>query len=173
MSLVVLFLLLIVVLAYWFLTQIMPEREKDSLLRPTLSEAFLESVNNLRHRRGLPILEMDDVLCGVAESKAVHEIMTGRSDEGWDYPEEYDDLLGRSLLMESLVIGEVTTIPERLARYRDLFDGEWITCGIGVAGGKSDHVVVALILCREAWEPAMEVARMDTRSRLERFVMGR
>lgn len=173
MSLVVLFLLLIIVLAYWFVTQIMPEREKGSLVRSSLGEAFLERINDRRHQRGLPILELDEVLCAVAENKAVHEIMTGRSDEGWDYPEEYGDLFGRSLLMESLIMGEITSIPERLARHRDLYDGEWISCGIGVAGGKSDHVVVAIVLCREAWEPAMEATRQGTRSRLERFVMGR
>lgn len=169
MSLVVLFVLLIVVVGYWVMTQILPEREKNSLLRPTLGTAFLDEVNERRHTLGLPLLEIDDALCEVAERKAVHQIMTGVDAEGWEYPQEYDDLFGRSLLMETLLMGPVERMPERLARQRDLFDGEWITCGVGVAGGKSERVVVALVLCRQAWEPAPA----SPRSILERAALGK
>lgn len=171
MSLVVLVALLVLVLAYWLVTQILPERERNTLLRPTLGSALIDTVNEQRHKKGLPMLELDDGLCAVAENKAVHQIMTGISEEGWDYPVDYSDLFGRSLLMESMVMGSLETIPDRLRRQRDLFDGEWVSCGVGVAGGKSEQVVVALILCREAWEPAMEAVRQP--SMLERLVLGK
>jgi hypothetical protein len=79
-------------------------------------------------------------------------------------------MFGKSLLMEVLLEGHATAMPERLARQRDLFDGEWIRCGIGVAGGQSGTVAVALVLCREAWEPLPATAA--NRSIAERFVLG-
>jgi hypothetical protein len=72
--------------------------------------------------------------------------------------------------MEMLLEGHSTAMPERLARQRDLFDGEWIRCGIGVAGGQTSRVAVALVLCREAWEPVP--ANAATRSIAERLVLG-
>lgn len=159
MSIILIFLLCFAVLVYWLMTQILPERQKVSLLRPNLGEGMLDSINELRHKRGLPLLEMDEGLMWVAENNAIHQFMTGQDNEGWDYPNEYTPLFGRSLLMEALFTGPTTEIIERLARQKDIFDGEWIGCGIGVAGGKSGRVVVALILCREAWEPATETSR--------------
>jgi hypothetical protein len=158
MSVTLLFLLLFAVLVYWLMTQILPERRKNSLLRPGLGEGLVESLNERRHELGLPLLEMDEDLMVVAENKAVHQIMTGRADEGWEYPEGYDALFGQSLIMEALFSGPVATMVDRMARSRDVLDGEWIRCGIGVAGGQSGQMVVALILCREAWEPQPDPA---------------
>src|SRR5579859_2102852 len=133
MSVTVLFVLLFAVLIYWLYTQILPERQKSSLLRPSLGEGLVTHLNERRRERGLPVLEMDEDLCMVAANKAVHQIMTGHDDQGWDYPEEYADLFGRSLLMEALFTGPMTTMVERMSRQRDMFDGEWVGCGIGVA----------------------------------------
>ncbi|HEX6510016.1 MAG TPA: hypothetical protein VF221_20500 [Chloroflexota bacterium] len=171
MTFILIFALLLAVSVYWCVTQIMPERRKNSLLRPGLAEALVASLNEKRHKLGLPLLEMDEDLMLVAENKASHQLLTGRSEEGWEYPSEYESMFGRSLLMETLISGKATTMGERLASQRDVLDGEWIRCGIGVAGGTSANVVVAVILCREPWEPMAEVARH--RSLLERFVMGR
>lgn len=168
MSLAVLFVLLFVIAVYWFMTQIMPERQRLSLLRPALADGLLEKINDKRHDMGLPLLEMEEGLMIVAENKATHQIMTGRDDEGWDYPGEYADMFGQSLLMEALMAGPSVAMTDRLMRQRDIFEGDWIRCGIGVAGGASNQVVVALILCREPWEPMAEMAKR--RSVLERLV---
>lgn len=162
MTLILLFLALFGILVYWLMIQILPERRKHSLLRPGLGDGLLTHLNERRRADGLPILEMDDELMLVAEQKSVHQIMTGDSESGWEYPPEYDDMFGRSLLMEVLVTGSMNSMVDRLAHHRDIFDGEWIRCGIGVAGGQSNQVVVALILCREAWEPVPEVAQQKT-----------
>jgi hypothetical protein len=159
MSFTVLLLLLFALLVYWLMTQILPERRKFSLLRPGLSEGLLESINERRHEMGLPLLELDPDLMLVAEEKAVHQILTGISDEGWEYPDVYADMFGQSLLMEALFTGPVSAIAEQMSRQRDLFDGEWICCGIGAAFGESGESAVALILCREPWEPVAEVAQ--------------
>lgn len=159
MSVVLLLLLVVVVSVYWFMTQVRPEHRKSALVRSGLSEGLLAHLNEQRHARGLPILELDDDLAIVAENKAVHQVMTGQSDDGWEYPEEYRGMFGRSLLMEALLAGPAETMADRLARQRDAFDGEWVRCGIGCAGGRSGQVVVAVILCREAWEPVPEVAQ--------------
>jgi hypothetical protein len=155
MSITVLFLLLFAVLVYWLFTQILPEKRKNSLLRPGLADGIVESLNSRRHDRGLPLLQIDGGLTEVAENKAIHQLMTDLDDEGWDYPGMYQEMFGRSLLMEALFMGPMASMVERIGRHRDVFDGEWIRCGIGVVGGQSGHVVVALILCREARE-AME-----------------
>jgi len=168
MSVAVVFVLLFVIGVYWFMTQIMPERKRLSLLRPALADGLLEKINDKRHAMGLPLLEMDQELMVVAENKATHQILTGHDDEGWDYPAEYAELFGRSLLMEALMAGPAVAMSERLLRQRDVFEGDWIRCGLGVAGGSSNQIVVALILCREAWEPMVEMARR--RSMLERIV---
>ncbi|GAC1444249.1 MAG: hypothetical protein NVSMB52_03390 [Chloroflexota bacterium] len=170
MSILVLFLLLVGVSVYWFLTQIRPEQHQLSLLRPDVADGLIESVNNKRHELGLPILELDEDLMVVAENKAIHQLMTGKSDEGWDYPAEYAGMFGHSLLMEALVTGPADKMSHRLERERDLFDGEWIRCGLGCAGGRSGQVVVTLVLCREAWEPMPEVAAH--RSLVERLMLG-
>lgn len=170
MSLPILFVLLIVVAIYWFMTQILPERRQVSVLRPGIADGLFDAINHRRHEMGLPILEMEEGLMIVAENKATHQLMTGKSDEGWEYPQEYSQMFGHSLLMEALVMGPAEKMGERLERQRDIFDGEWIRCGIGVAGGKSGHVVVALVLCREAWEPVPEVAAH--RSLAERLLLG-
>jgi hypothetical protein len=158
MSVPVLFALFVAISVYWYMTQILPERRQMSILRPALSEGLLMRVNERRHQLGLPLLEPDDELVLVAENKAVHQVMTGRSEEGWEYPADYTDLLGRSLLMEALFVGPLPSMVERMARHRELLDEEWISCGIGVTTGKAGQVVVALILCREAWEPAIDPA---------------
>jgi hypothetical protein len=167
MSLAILFVLLFVIAVYWFMTQILPERQRLSLLRPGLAEGLLEKINEKRHAMGLPVVEMEEGLMIVAENKATHQVMTGLDEEGWDYPGEYAEMFGRSLLMEALIAGPSTAMVDRLLRQRDIFDGEWIRCGIGVAGGASSQVVVALILCRESWEPMVEMTRQ--RSLLERL----
>jgi hypothetical protein len=171
MSFILLFALILAVSVYWCVTQVMPERRKESLLRPGLAEGLVASLNERRHRLGLPLLEMDEDLMEVAENKASHQLITGRSDEGWDYPSEYRNMFGRSLLMETLLTGPSSSMAERLGKQKDVLDGEWVRCGIGVAGGTSTNVVVAMILCREPWEPVPEVARH--RSLLERLVLGR
>lgn len=166
MSITLIFLLLFALLVYWLLTQILPERRKLSLLRPGLGDGLLDNLNEQRHQQGLPLLELDPDLTIVAEDKAVHQLMTGLSDEGWTYPDEYSDMFGQSLLMEMLFTGPMETMLDRMYRQRDLDDGEWVRCGIGVAGSQSGQVVVALILCREAWEPLAEVNRRLLADRL-------
>ncbi|MGI8824320.1 MAG: hypothetical protein ACR2JC_01505 [Chloroflexota bacterium] len=144
---------------YWFMTQILPERRQSALLRPGFGHGLLTDLNDRRHEAGLPLLEMDEDLMQVAEGKAVHQIMTGESDNGWEYPEHYRALFGRGLLMEIVLSGPAEVIGRRLGRQRDVFDGEWVSCGIGVAGGQSRQVVLAMVVCRDAWEPAVEVAQ--------------
>lgn len=154
MSLVLLFLALVALSTYWVMTQILPERRRDALLRPGLADGLLDTLNDKRHALGLPLLELDEDLMAVAENKATHQFLTGIETEGWDYPSSFNGMFGRSLLIEVLLTGPAAAMGERLARQRDVFDGEWVTCGIGVAGGQSGQVVVALVLCREAWETA-------------------
>jgi hypothetical protein len=158
MSFFLLFALLIAVAAYWTITQILPARRQVSLIRQGLADGYLDHLNARRHEKGMAILEMDEDLVAVAERKAAHQLMTGRSAEGWDYPRAYSGMFGKSLLMEMLVEGPSATMVERLARLRDLFDAEWVRCGIGVAGGQSGEVVMAVVLCRDAWEPMPAVA---------------
>jgi hypothetical protein len=153
MSLALIFIFLIAIAIYWVMTQILPERHRTSLIRPTIGQALLASVNESRHRRGLPLLEMDEELMAVAENKAAHQVMTGLDEEGWEYPPAYAELFGQSLLMESLLQGPLDGMADKIARQRFVLDEDWISCGIGVAGGQSGQVVVAMILCREAWEP--------------------
>lgn len=169
MSLIVLFLALVALFIYWAMTQILPERRRDSLLRPALADGLLDTLNDKRHAMGLSLLEMDDDLMVVAENKATHQFLTGVETEGWDYPSSFNGLFGRSLLIEVLLTGPAAVMGERLARQRDIFDGEWVTCGIGVAGGQSGQVVVAIVLCREAWEMAGAVT--PERSLLERLAL--
>jgi hypothetical protein len=164
MSLPVLFLLFFGVLVYWVMTQIVPERKKGSLLRRGLSEGLLGSLNDRRRQRGLPLLELDDELTMIAEDKAVHQVMTGRDDEGWEYPADFAYMFGQSLLLEALFTGRIGSIAERIGRQRDMLDGEWIRCGIGVAGNEPGQVVVAIILCREGWEPLPETAHQQSLS---------
>jgi hypothetical protein len=165
MSLTVIFLFLFAGGIYWFVTQILPERRRVSLIRPGVGAGLLGALNERRHRRGLPILEIDDELAAVAENKAVHQLMTDIENQGWDYPADYQDLFGRSLLLEMLLSGPMNTMAERLARQREAFDSEWVRCGIGVAGGQSGQVVVAVILCREAWETIAEEPAVRSRRR--------
>ncbi|GAC1322019.1 MAG: hypothetical protein NVS2B16_02260 [Chloroflexota bacterium] len=167
MSLLLPFGLLAIVAIYWFTTQILPERKQNALLRPGLGLGLLTDLNDRRHQRGLPLLELDDELMEIAERKAVHQIMTGHSDEGWQYPEHFSAMFGQSLLMEILLTGHATTMADRLIQQRDVFDGEWISCGIGVAGGQTGQVALAMVLCREAWEPAVEAPHAP--SWLERY----
>jgi hypothetical protein len=157
MSLGLILVFLVALAVYWFYTQIRPERQKQALLRRSLGDGLFETLNERRHGLGVPLLEPDDELMTVAESKAVHQVMTGQTDEGWDYPAEYRRMFGCSLLMEALIVGPAEHVVERLCRQKDALDGEWIRAGIGVAGGRSGELVVALVLCREAWEPAPEV----------------
>jgi hypothetical protein len=170
MSFILLFGLLLAVSAYWCFTQIMPERRKSSLLRPGLAEGLVTRLNEKRHSMGLPLLELDEDLMDVAENKASHQLITGRSEEGWEYPDEYADLFGRSLLMETLLSGPSSIMADRLLKQRDVLDGEWIRCGIGVAGGTSSNVVVAMVLCREPWDLAPQANHH--RSLLARLVIG-
>jgi hypothetical protein len=170
MSFFVLLALLIAVAAYWFVTQILPERRHESLLRFGLADGYLTQINERRHADGLPILELDEDLMLVAERKAAHQLMTGDHQEGWEYPRAYSSLFGQSLLMEVLIQGPAAAMGERLARERELFDGEWIQCGIGVSGGQSGQVVVAMVLCREAWQQVPETRAR--RSLMERLVLG-
>lgn len=170
MSLVLLFLLFVILVVYWTMTQILPERRRISLLRPGLAGGLLEALNDRRHQQGLVMLEMDTDLMQVAENKATHQVLTNVTEDGWDYPSAYHGMFGRSLLMEMLFSGPAGDIGERLSRQRDLFDAEWLRCGIGVAGGASGQVVVALVVCREAWAP---VAEAEThRPFAERFALG-
>jgi hypothetical protein len=158
MSFPLLFLLLLAVAVYWTWTQILPERRRASLLRPGLADGLFNGLNDQRHSKGLPILEIDDDLMMVAENKATHQVLTGNDAEGWEYPASYAGMLGRSLLIEVLVVGPATVIGDRLARQAELLDGEWIRCGIGVAEAQRNRIAVAIVLCREAWEPAVEAA---------------
>jgi hypothetical protein len=166
MSLPLLILLLTVVAVYWTKTQVLPERHRLSLLRPNIAEGLLMHLNDRRHERGLPILEIDDDLMLVAENKATHQSLTGLEDDGWDYPRAYAGMLGRSLLMEVLLIGRATVIGDRLACQEEVLDGEWIRCGIGVAAGQPGELIVALVLCREAWEPAVETGHVPILERV-------
>jgi hypothetical protein len=156
MTFIVIFAFLLAVAGYWTVTQILPERRQKSLVRQGLADGYLHYVNQSRRQKDLPLLEMDEDLVAVAERKAAHQLTTGRSEEGWDYPRAYADMFGRSLLMEMLLDGPTATMAQRLLRQRDLFDGEWVRCGIGVASGQTGKVVVALVLCRDAWEPVWE-----------------
>lgn len=169
MSFALLFVLLIIIAAYWTKTQIIPERRRLSLLRPNLADGLLDHLNERRHRQGLPLLELDEDLLHVAESKATHQFQTGIDDEGWEYPSAYARILGRSLLIEMLLTGPAPLMAERIEKQQELFDGEWITCGIGVAGGQSGQVVVAMVLCREAWDSVAESPRQ--RSFLSRLAL--
>jgi hypothetical protein len=168
MSLSLLFILLFAIVLYWAVTQVLPERKRNSMLRPGLSDAVLGAINAKRQEQDLPLLEWDDELAAVAENKATHQLLTGRDEEGWDYPPSFADLLGRSLLMEALFKGPLDQVVEGIARQRELRDPDWVCCGVGVAGtqslpGHTADVVVTLILCREAWEPAPEAARSAIR----------
>ncbi|HEX8919204.1 MAG TPA: hypothetical protein VF898_11930, partial [Chloroflexota bacterium] len=60
MSVTVIFVLLFAVLVYWLYTQILPEQQKSSLLRPNLGEGLVSHLNERRRERGLPLLEMDE-----------------------------------------------------------------------------------------------------------------
>jgi len=157
MSFTLIFFLLLVISVYWIWTQVVPERQKEMRLRPTLALGVLEKLNQQRREMGLPLLEVDETLTTVAENKAAHQLATGISDEGWDYPSAYQGMFGQSLLMEALVEAPSTAVAERLMHQRDIFDGEWIRCGLGIAGDR-DQVVAALVLCRQAWEPVAETA---------------
>lgn len=170
MSLPILFVLLLAITVYWIMTQIMPERRRAALLRPGLADGLLDALNERRHERGIPLLELDEDLMRVAESKATHQLLTGVDEEGWEYPSSYAGMFGQSLLLEVMLTGRATSMSERLARQSDVFDGEWITCGIGVAGGQSDRIILAMVLCREAWEPATE--NSGRRTILERLALG-
>ncbi|MGH2441791.1 MAG: hypothetical protein ACRDFX_01340 [Chloroflexota bacterium] len=169
MTIPLLLVLLVIIGAYWTKTQILPERRRVNLLRPALADGLLDGMNDLRHAQGLPILELDEELLEVAESKATHQFMTGIEDEGWNYPGRYARLFGKSLLMEMVIVGPAATMGERLAAQTDAFDGEWIRCGIGVAGGQSDRIAVAMVFCRDAWDAVPEST--GHRSLLERFAL--
>ncbi|HZU14221.1 MAG TPA: CAP domain-containing protein [Chloroflexota bacterium] len=166
MSLSLLFVVLFGIMLYWAVTQVLPERKKNSMLRPGLADGVLGALNARRQELGLPLLEWDDDLAAVAENKATHQLLTGRDEDGWDYPLSHADLLGRSLLMETLFTGPLDQVIERMARQRDIRDHEWISCGIGVASGQSGQVVVAMILCREAWEAVIEDEPLAVSGRL-------
>jgi hypothetical protein len=155
MTLPVILVLLFAVGVYWFMTQVLPEQRKQSLLRLGLADGILERLNAAREEMGLVPLDMDDDLMAVAENKATHQLLTGQDDEGWDYPSRFDGMFGQSLLMEALLAGPAIAMAERICRERDLLDAEWGRCGIGVAGAQSSsQVVVAIVVCREAWDPA-------------------
>jgi len=145
MTLPIILVLLFAVAVYWFMTQVMPEQRKYSLLRPALADGFLERLNEQREAQGLPALEVDDDLMAVAENKATHQLLTGDDELGWNYPHSFEGMFGRSLLMETLLMGPATHITKRLANESDLFDREWLRCGPGVAGAQSPgQAVVAL-----------------------------
>jgi hypothetical protein len=156
MSFTILFLLFIVVSVYWLMTQILPERRRNALVRPTLGLGVLDNVNSRRHQEGLALLEVDEALMSVAKNKAAHQVESGRDEDGWEYPPNYADMIGQSLLMEILLKGPVGSVTDRICRQRDLFEDEWVSCGIGVAGTPSGDVVVAMVLSREVWEPATD-----------------
>ena len=171
LSLPVVFVLLLAIAVYWVVTQIMPERRKEALKRPGVADGLLMVLNERRHADGLPLLEMDEDLLQVAERKAVHELLTGRSDEGWDYPPTFARMFGKSLIIEILLMGPAERMADRLGKQPDLMDGEWISCGIGVAGApSSEQLIVAMVLCRQAWEPA--IAAEGKRSLAERLMLG-
>jgi hypothetical protein len=159
LSLLILVALATALAVYWYKFQIQPDRQREALLRHGLGEGLLTALNESRHEKGLPLLEVDDDLMDVAEGKAVHQVRTGASEDGWEYPAEYRTMFGRSLLMETLLVGRADTMKEKLLRQAAVMDGEWIRCGIGAAGGQSGRVIVAMVLCREAWEPVPEVAQ--------------
>ena len=156
MSLTLLFILIFAVVLYWAVTQVLPERKRTSLLRPGLADGILSVVNERRVRRGTAMLQWDDGLAEVAENKATHQVMTGKDGEGWEYPSEYEGLLGRSLLIEALYQGPFDIVLDQVKKTRDMAESDWVSCGIGVAGKPNGDVAVALILCREAWEASPE-----------------
>lgn len=156
MSVAVICVLVAIVAVYWFVTQVLPERKQGSLLRPWLASGLLDHINERRHDSGLPVLELDEDLTVVAERKAVHQTVTGAHDEGWEYPPSFKDILGNSLLMEMLVSGPAEVIGDRLAKQDALFEDGWLYSGIGVAHAQWDEVQVAIVLCRDAWEPLVE-----------------
>lgn len=156
MSVTILFILIFAVVLYWAVTQVLPERKRTSLLRPGLADGILSVINERRLKRELPLLEWDEGLIEVAENKAAHQVMTGDESEGWEYPAEYQGMLGRSLLVEALYQGPFDIVLDQVKRTRDVCDADWVTCGIGVAGKPNGDVVAAVILCREAWEAAPE-----------------
>jgi hypothetical protein len=158
MSVTILFILIFAVVLYWAVTQVLPERKRTALLRPGLADGILSVINERRLKRELPLLDWDEGLIEVAENKAAHQVMTGNEAEGWEYPAEYQGMLGHSLLVEALYQGPFDTVLEQVRRTRDVSDADWVTCGIGVAGKSNGDVVAAVILCREAWEPATESA---------------
>jgi hypothetical protein len=170
MSLSLLFVLLFGIILYWAITQVLPERRKASLLRPALADGVLSALNDARAKAELPLLEWDDGLAAVAENKATHQLLTGRDEEGWDYPPSYADLLGQSLIMEALFCGPLQGVIDRMLRQRDIQGPDWIACGIGVASVESsEQVVVALIFCREAWEAAAETAHRGLGERVKAY----
>jgi hypothetical protein len=156
MSVTILFILIFAVVLYWAVTQVLPERKRTSLLRPGLADGILSVINERRLKRELPLLDWDEGLIEVAENKAAHQVMTGDENEGWEYPAEYQGMLGRSLLVEALYQGPFDIVLDQVRRTRDMCDADWVTCGIGVAGKPNGDVVAAVILCREAWEAAPE-----------------
>lgn len=170
MSLSLLFVLLFGIVLYWAITQVLPERRKASLLRPALADGVLSALNEARVKAELPPLEWDDGLAAVAENKATHQLLTGRDEEGWDYPPSYAELLGQSLIMEALFTGPLQQVIHRAVRQRDIQAPDWLACGIGVASVESsEQVVVALIFCREAWETAAETNRRGLTEGLKAF----
>jgi hypothetical protein len=151
-----LFILLIALGIYWFVTQILPERQRAALLRPAVAMGLLGTLNERRHAQGQAILELDEELALVAERKVLHQLTTGDTQGGWEYPSHYAGMLGLSLLMEALITGPAETMATRLSRQPEIFDDEWVRCGIAAAAAEGGRIVVALVLCREAWEPATE-----------------
>jgi hypothetical protein len=162
MSLSILFILIFAVVLYWAVTQVLPERKRTSLLRPGLADGILSVINERRVKRELPLLDWDEGLIEVAENKAAHQVMTGDEAQGWEYPTEYQGMLGRSLLVEALYQGPFDIVLDQVKRTRDMVDSDWVTCGIGVAGKPNGDVVAAIILCREAWEAAPETVPGST-----------
>jgi len=47
------------------------------------------------------------------------EVCIKDSDGGWDYPPSFNDMLGRSLLMEAIFMGPLEQVIQRVARQRD------------------------------------------------------